>query len=99
MDQLLLAYLQASDESERQQLLDELLVLYAAPVVRQVLWRKLGLRVNAFGVNPYNQDAEDLYQETIAKVVEFLRKPEAVAKTQSFEQYVARLATNSCHDY
>ncbi len=57
-------YLQATDESERQEHLDELLLVYAAPVVRHLLRLKLGFRVNPFGVNPHNQDAEDLYQET-----------------------------------
>ncbi len=101
MDQLLLPYLQATDESERQEHLDELLVVYAAPVVRHILRLKLGFRVNPFGVNPHNQDAEDLYQETIANIIEFLRNLHTPAKTdvENFEQYVARVATNACHDY
>ncbi|CAN5649664.1 hypothetical protein BH20ACI3_BH20ACI3_27970 [soil metagenome] len=101
MDQLLQFYLQATDESERQEYLDELLLVYAAPVVRHMLRLKLGFRVNPLGVNPYNQDAEDLYQETIAKIIEFLRAPHTTAKTEieNFEQYVARVATNACHDY
>ena len=101
MDSLLLPYLHTTDESERQEHLDELLVVYAAPVVRHILRLKLGFRVNPLGINPYNQDAENLYQETIAKIIEFLRTPDTVAKTQieNFEQYVARVATNACHDY
>jgi RNA polymerase sigma factor (sigma-70 family) len=101
MDQLLLPYLQASDESERERHLDELLVVYATPVVRHILRLKLGFRVNQLGVNPYNQDAEDLYQEIIVKIVEFLRTAPATAKTriENFKQYAARVATNACHDY
>jgi len=101
MDNLLLPYLHATNESERQQHLDDLLVVYAAPVVRQILRLKLGVRVNTLGANPYNQDAEDLYQETLAKIVVFLRTLHTAAKTEveNFEQYVARVATNACHDY
>jgi hypothetical protein len=44
MDQLLLPYLQASDESERERHLDELLVVYATPVVRRILSLKLGFQ-------------------------------------------------------
>ena len=100
MDQLLLPYLQASDESERQQHLDELLLIHAVPVVRQALRQKLGFHVDQRGVNPHNQDAEDLFQEIMAKVVQILhdlRNPSA--KTiQNLKQYVARIATNACHD-
>jgi len=100
MDQLLLPYLQASDESERQQHLDELLLIRAAPVVRQALRQKLGFHVDQRGVNPHNQDAEDLFQEIMAKVMQTLhdlRNPSA--KTiQNLKQYVARIATNACHD-
>jgi len=101
MHQLLLPYLEATNESERQQYLDELLVVYAAPVVRRTLRMKLGFRVNPLGVNPYNHDAEDLYQETIVRLIEFLRALHATAKTEieNFDQYVARVATNACHDY
>ena len=66
MDQLLLPYLQASDESERQQRLDELLMVHAAPVLRQALRRTLGFYVDQRGINPHNQNAEDLYQEIMA---------------------------------
>ncbi len=67
MDQLLLPYLQASDESERQQRLDELLLVHAVPLVRQALRQKLGFYVDQSGINPHNQDAEDLYQEIMTK--------------------------------
>jgi hypothetical protein len=63
MDQLLLPYLYASDELDWQQHLDGLLLVHAAPVVRQALPRRLG------GINPHNQDAEDLYQEIMTKIV------------------------------
>ena len=101
MDNLLLPYLQATNESERQQHLDDLLLVHAAPVVQRTLGLKLGFRINRLGVNPYNQDAEDLYQETIAKLIEFLRTLHTTKKTEieNFEHYVARVATNACHDY
>ena len=67
MDQLLLPYLQASDESERRQHLDHLLLVHAAPVVRQALRRRLGFYVDQRGINPRNQHAEDLYQQIIPR--------------------------------
>ena len=101
MDQLLLPYLQASDESERQQHLDELLMVHAAPVVRQALRRRLGFYVDQRGTNPHNHDAEDLYQEIMAKIVQALHDLKgASSKTdiQNLKQYVSRIATNACND-
>jgi RNA polymerase sigma factor (sigma-70 family) len=102
MDQLLLPYLQARDESERQQLLDELLKVHAAPVVRETLRRKLGFYVSAQGINPRNQDAEDAYQESMTRVLQLLHDLGASSpKTEidSFEHYVGRIATNICVDF
>ena len=101
MDQLLLPYLRATDETERQQRLDELLMVHAAPVVRQALRRRLGFYVNLRGINPHNQDAEDLYQEIMAKIVQALhdlRNHSAKASIQNLKQYVSRIATNACND-
>ncbi len=101
MDQLLLPYLQATDDSTRQERLDELLLIHAAPVVRQALRRRLGFYVDPRGVNPHSQDAEDLYQEIMAKIVQALhdlRNPSAAINIQNLKQYVSRIAANACND-
>ena len=69
MDNVLAPYLTAGDERERQQHLNELLTLRAAPLIRQVLRRRLGFYVSAQGTNENNQDAEDLYQEAMTRAV------------------------------
>ncbi len=101
MDNLLLPYLKASDESERQHHLDELLIVYAGPVVRRTLRQRLGFHVNQLGVNPYNPDAEDLYHEIIAKIIEVLTALPTSSRTEieDFEKYVGRIAINACLDY
>ena len=101
MDQLLLPYLQATEESERQEHLDELLLVHAAPEVRQALRRKLGFYVNQLGINPHNQDAEDLYQEIIAKILQALHDlGTSATKTEieNLRHYVAGIASNACND-
>ncbi|CAN5882628.1 hypothetical protein BH18ACI4_BH18ACI4_00660 [soil metagenome] len=101
MDQLLQPYLQASDESERQRHLDELLLVHAAPVVRQALRRRLGFYVSQRGINPHNQDAEDLYQEIMTKIVQTLqdlRNPSSKTSIENLQHYVARTASNACND-
>ncbi len=101
MDQLLLPYLQATEETERQRHLDELLLVYSAPVVRQALRRKLGFYVTQLGINPHNQDAEDLYQEIMTKILQMLHDlGTSTTKTdiENLRQYVAGIASNACND-
>lgn len=98
MDQLLLPYVESTNESDRQQRLDELLLRNAAPIIRLTLRRRLGFYVDQRGSNPHNQDAEDLYQEIMAKVVQSLRDSSTATSIENFHQYVARIASNACND-
>jgi RNA polymerase sigma factor (sigma-70 family) len=69
--------------------------------VRQALRRRLGWYVNQRGINPHNQDAEDLYQEIMTKIVQTLhdlRNPSAKTGIENLKQYVARIASNACTD-
>jgi DNA-directed RNA polymerase specialized sigma24 family protein len=68
MDNVLVPYLAADNDRERQEHLDELVTLRAAPLIRQVLRRRLGFYVSARGINESNQDAEDLFQEAMTRV-------------------------------
>src|SRR5215813_11566148 len=98
MDQLLLPYVGATNDIERQRRLEELLLLNAAPIVRLTLRRRLGFYVDQRGSNPHNQDAEDLYQEIMAKVVQSLRDGATATSIDNFQQYVGRIASNACND-
>src|SRR5687767_13257541 len=101
MDNVLVPYFAADDDQERQQHLDELLTLRAAPMIRQVLRRRLGFYVSAQGKNEHNQDAEDLYQETMTRVVQVLTQLRSSlgADIANFELYVSRIAANICIDF
>ena len=101
MDNVLVPYLTAEDDGERQQHLDELLILRAAPLIRGVLLRRLGFYVSAQGVNENNQDAEDLYQEAMTRVVQELKQLQSSTAIGigNFELYVSRLASNICIDF
>lgn len=94
-------YLTAADERERQQHLDELLTFRAAPLIRGVLLRRLGFYVSARGVNKYHQEAQDLYQEAMLRVVHVLHQLESSTVTDigNFELYVSRIAANICTDF
>jgi hypothetical protein len=73
MDEVLLPYLQATSEVEKQQCLDELLLVHASPVVRNTLRERLGLHLSLARTSSRNQEAEALYHEILAKIVELLR--------------------------
>ncbi len=82
--------------------LRDLIQVYAAPIVRQTLWLRLGFRVNLSGANPQNADAEDVYQEALIKLIHRLRnlqKNPDQNPIRDFSHYVRRIAMNACHDY
>jgi RNA polymerase sigma factor (sigma-70 family) len=101
MDNVLVPYLTARDEQQRQQHLYELLTVRAAPVIRQVLRHRLGLYVSAQGLNENNQDAEDLYQEAMMRVVQVLNQLQEFSGNhiENFNFYVSRIASNTCTDF
>jgi RNA polymerase sigma factor (sigma-70 family) len=101
MDNVLGPYLNAKDDRERQEHLEELLTLRAGPMIRQVLRRRLGFYVSARGKNGNNRDAEDLYQEALTRVVQGLNQLHSPAGIgiENFELYVSRLAANVCIDF
>src|SRR5262245_48697898 len=100
MDNVLVPYLTADDDSERQQHLSELLTVRAAPMIRRVLRRRLGFHVSAQGINDNNQDAEDLYQEGMKRVMQVLNQlPSSGIEIKNFDLYVSRVASNACTDF
>jgi RNA polymerase sigma factor (sigma-70 family) len=101
MDNVLVPYLSARDEQEREQHLVELVTIRAAPLIRQVLRRRLAFYVSAQGVNGNNQDAEDLYQESMTRVVQVLHQLYSASgiEIDNFNLYVSRIASNTCTDF
>jgi len=102
MDQLLLPYLEAIEESKRQQCLDELLLFHAAPIVRKILRSRLGFHVSQHGTNRNNQEAEDVYHDTLTKTVQMLhdlRTSSRPTEIENFRRYVTRIAINACNDF
>src|SRR5438067_5765432 len=102
MDQLLLPYLQAVDESERQERLDDLILIHAVPIVRRILRFRLGFHVSQRGTNRDNHEAEDLYQETLTKIVQTLHDLQTSSRSTEIEdlrRYVSSIAINACIDF
>ena len=102
MDSTLLAFLQTTDADERERLLSKLILEQAAPSVRQVLRYKLRFYIGKGGRSQQNPDAEDLYQDVIAKLVKILNEALQQRKNagiKDFRQYATRVAVNACNDY
>src|SRR5258708_35849375 len=101
MDHVLRPYLQATEESEREKCLEELLLFRAAPEIRFTLRQRLGFHVSQSGVNPHNQDAEDFNQEIITKTLQVLRdlSTSSQSEIENFKHYVGRIATNVCINF
>jgi RNA polymerase sigma factor (sigma-70 family) len=102
MDSVLLPLLRSTDEAEREQLLSDLILFEASPLVRNTLRQRLGFYVSPLGANPRNHDAEDLYHDVMAKLIGLLNDPQLRAgrlEVKNFRRYVLRVATNACHDY
>jgi RNA polymerase sigma factor (sigma-70 family) len=74
IDSLLLAYLQATDESESQNLAAKLISEYAEPVIAGVLRYKLGISLHFASGNGSHQEAEDISSEVILELLTRLRK-------------------------
>src|ERR1043166_569264 len=101
MDNVLVPYLTADDARASNHHLEELLSIRASPIIRKALRGRLGLYVSAHGVNGSNQDAEDLYQEAMARVVQVLNQLQSSSgiEIENFDLYVSRIASNTCTDF
>lgn len=102
IDSVLASFLATNDPNEREELLAELMLNHASPLVRKVLRQQLGFSVGLNGENPTSSDAADLYHEILTRIVGRLREltmqPRS-AEITDFVSYVACITRNSCHDY
>jgi RNA polymerase sigma factor (sigma-70 family) len=101
-DKTLLLFLQSKDETEREGLINELILVYAIPIIRRVLRQRLGFYVSQSGKNTNNPDAEDAYQDVLLKIVQRMRELESqplLGGIKDFQHYVRRIVTNACYDY
>jgi len=102
MDSMLKCVLDSKDEAERARLLDELILTHSAPLIRKVLRQRLSLYIGHSGTNPNNPDAEDLYHEIIARLLQRLNdwigRPED-HPINNYRNLVITITVNACNDY
>jgi hypothetical protein len=100
-DPVLLPFLRSADEAEAQDQLSWLATSLVSPVVRKVVGFKLGIYFNSPGDASRHQDAEDLYNEVLLRVIARLRQLKAHGGDEilKFESYVAVVAHHACRKY
>ena len=101
MDNLLLTFIEASDEVEADHRLARLIDEHATPIVKEILGSTLRTYVeNSSG--PYSQDASDLLNDIVINLVSRLRQlrhDPAQDTIADFRSYVAGTAYNACNFY
>ena len=83
-------------------MLDELILAHSAPLIRKVLRQRLSLYISHSGTNPNNPDAEDLYHEIIARLLQRLNDWIAHPDDHPINNYrnlVITITVNACNDY
>ena len=101
MDQLLLTFIEATDEEQADRCLARLIDQYAVPIVKEILGSSLRfyLHNNAAAAT---QDANDLFNDIIANLLSrlrHLRRDRAQGAIADFRGYIAATAYNACNLY
>ena len=103
MDNLLLAFIEESDEEKANLCLTRLIDEYATPIVREILSSSLRIHFDVkSGAGSSNPDAGDLFNDILVNLVSRLRQIKhnpAQAGIADFRSYVAGTAHNACNFY
>ena len=102
IDNLLLTFIEESDEEKADLCLTRLIDEHAAPIVREILGSSLRIHFDVSGAGSSNQDAGDLFNDIIVNLVSRLRQirhDPAQAGIADFRNYVAATAHNACNFY
>jgi DNA-directed RNA polymerase specialized sigma24 family protein len=102
IDALLLPYIHARHEADSERLLTALVSECVEPVIRQVIRSKLHVRFDRLGRASNNLDAEDLYSETLVRLLGRLKQLKANPEDKAIgnlRNYVAVLSYHTCYEY
>lgn len=102
MNSTLRRFLDATDQAERDRLLEELVLDEATPIVKKTMSYRLRFCFGRSVDSLRQPDAEDLLQDVLTKLLrrlEVLRARRDPIGIRDFRQYVVRVAANACNDY
>jgi hypothetical protein len=101
MDQLLLTFIEATDEDQADHCLASLIDEHAVPIVREILGSGLRFYLYSNGAAS-TQDANDLFNDIIANLLlrlRHIRRDRAQGAIADFRGYIAATAYNACNFY
>lgn len=99
-DILLTSLLQSTDEDERERMLEQLITVHAAPIIKLIVQRQFVQRRRYF-IDHHFEDPEDVQREVILELVGRLRllmTSEGQTPIRSFKRYVIGVAVNVSND-
>src|SRR5260370_11388504 len=102
MDARLLPYIHATSEAASDRVLNALVSECVAPVIKQVIRSKLHVYFDYEGRSPSNPDAEDLYGETLLKLLARLKECKESPADNSIgnlRSYAAVISYHTCYEY
>jgi RNA polymerase sigma factor (sigma-70 family) len=85
-----------------QQVVGELIDIYADPIIKKILNQRLNLYFNSQRKEVNRPEAEDLYQTIVLKLVTRIRNRSIDQTRQNIDEirnYIAKIAHNVCNDY
>jgi RNA polymerase sigma factor (sigma-70 family) len=97
--ELLLRFLQSTDEATSQQLLTRLISTYAEPIIKKIIQSKLKGDVDYAGFSRDSQEAEDLYGEVVLRVINRLQDSKAGPDKKSIDDFGSYVAAVTFHAY
>jgi RNA polymerase sigma factor (sigma-70 family) len=102
IDAVLLPFVQAKDESVSQQLLAQLVVDHAEPIIRNIVRLKLRVSAGLSSDSRSAEDAEDMRSEVMLQLLSRLgelRENPKVKYINNFQGYVAAITYSAWHEY
>lgn len=102
MDNLLLTFIEATDEVEADRCMTHLIDEHATPIVKELLGSTLRSHVETSGTGPSSQDASDLLNDIVINLVSRLRQlrhDPTQDPIADFHSYVAGTTYNACNFY
>ena len=101
MDQLLLTFIEATDEEQADRCLESLIDEHAVPIVKEILGSSLRFHLSSNSAAS-TQDANDLFNDIIANLISRLRhirSDRLQGAIADFRSYIAATAYNACNLY
>jgi len=102
IDALLLPFVRARDEAESQQLLTQLVVDHAEPIIRNIVKHKLRVPAGFSSDSRSGEDAEDMRSEVLVQLLSRLselKENPAEKGINNFQGYVAAITYSAWHEH